>query len=75
MRDVYYAMGYAKDFDMFLADSKFELPRMSKGGNRKQTPAMGVSVLSRLSSFIRTQWGEYSRKKNFRCNWGPNYTE
>ena len=51
LREVYYAMGYAKDFDMFLADSKFELPGMKKGGNRKQTPAMGVSALSRQNSF------------------------
>ena len=51
LRDVYYAIGYAKDFDMLVADSKFELPRMGKGGNRKQTPAMGVSALSRQNSF------------------------
>ena len=68
LREVYYAMGYAKDFDMFLADSKFELSKMKKGGNKKQTTAMGVSALSRhnffpkLSSFIVTHWGEYSRK-------------
>ena len=51
LREVYYAMGYAKDFDMFLTDSKFELPRMKKGGKTKQTPAMGVSALSRQNSF------------------------
>ena len=34
--EVYYAMGYGKDFEMYLADSKFELPRMKKGENRKQ---------------------------------------
>ena len=32
LREIYYAMGYAKNFDMYLADSKFELPRMKKGG-------------------------------------------
>ena len=51
LRDVYYAMGYSKDFEMFLADSKFELPRMKKGGNNKQTPAMGVAALSRQNYF------------------------
>ena len=44
-------MGYAKNFDMYLADSKFELPRMKKGGKAKQTPSMGVSVLGRQNSF------------------------
>ena len=44
LRDIYYSMGYAKNFDMYLADSKFELPRMKKGGKAKQTPSMGVSV-------------------------------
>ena len=51
LRDVYYAMGYGKDFEMFVADSKFELPKMKKGGNKEQTPAMGVAVLSRQNSF------------------------
>ena len=51
LRDVYYAMGYSKDFEMFVADSKFELPKMNKGGNKKQTPAMGVAALSRQNSF------------------------
>ena len=36
---------------MYLADSKFELPRMKKGGKAKQTPSMGVSVRERQSSF------------------------
>ena len=27
LQEVYYAMGYGKDFEMYLADSKFELPR------------------------------------------------
>ena len=49
--DVYYAMGYGKDFEMFVADSKFKLPKMKKGGNRKQTPVMGVAVLSRQNTF------------------------
>ena len=44
LRDIYYSMGYAKNFDMYLADSKFELPSMKKGGKAKQTPSMGVSV-------------------------------
>ena len=44
-------MGYAKNFDMYLADSKFELPRIKKGGKAKQTPSMGVSVLERQNSF------------------------
>ena len=44
-------MGYGKDFEMYSADSKFELPRMKKGGNTKQSPAMGVAVLSRQNSF------------------------
>ena len=51
LREIYYAMGYAKDFDMYLADSKFELPKMKKGGKAKQTPIMGVSALSRQDSF------------------------
>ena len=46
LRDVYSGMGYGKDFEMFGADSKFDLPKMRKGGNKKQTPAMGVAVLS-----------------------------
>ena len=75
--DVYYAMGYSKDFEMFAADSKFELPKMKKGGNKKQTPTMGVAALSRQNSFSQTlkfQWGEYSSKKNFRCKWGSRAT-
>ena len=51
LQEVYYAMGYDKDFEMYLADSKFELPRMKKGGNRKQSQAMGVAALSRQNSF------------------------
>ena len=51
LREVYYAMGYGKDFEMYLADSKFKLPRMKKGGNRKQSPALGVAALSRQNSF------------------------
>ena len=49
--DVYYAMGYGKDFEIFATDSKIELPKMKKGGNKKQTPAMGVAALSRQNSF------------------------
>ena len=44
-------MGYAKNFEMYLADLKFELPRMKKGGKAKHTPSMGVSVRERQSSF------------------------
>ena len=51
LRDIYYAMGYAKNFDMYLADSKFELPRMKKGGKAKQTASVGVSVWERQNSF------------------------
>ena len=51
LREIYYAVGYAKDFDMYLADSKFELPKMKKGGKVKQTLTMGVSALSRQNSF------------------------
>ena len=54
LRDIYYSMGYAKNFDMYLANSKFELPRMKKGGKAKQTPSMGVSVRERRSSFSPT---------------------
>ena len=52
LQDVYYAMSYGKDFEMFVADSKFELPKMKKGGNKKQTPPMGVAALSRQNSFF-----------------------
>ena len=51
LREIYYAMGYAKNFDMYLADSKFELPKMKKGGKAKRTPTMGVSALGRQNSF------------------------
>ena len=51
LRDVYYGMGYGKEFEMFVANSKFELPKMKKGGNKKQTPVMGVTALSRQNSF------------------------
>ena len=51
LREIYYAMGYAKYFDMYLADSKFELPKMKKGGKAKPIPTMGVSALSRQNSF------------------------
>ena len=36
LQDVYYATGCGKDFEMFLADSKFELPRMKKGGTKSK---------------------------------------
>ena len=51
LREIYYAMGYAKNFDMYLTDSKFDLPKMKKGGKAKHTPTMGVSVLERQNSF------------------------
>ena len=55
-------MGYDKDFEMYLSDSKFELPRMKKGGNRKQSPVMGVAALSRQNSF----------SPNLQVSSGPN---
>ena len=51
LREIYYVMGYAKNFDMYLVDSKFDLPKMKKGGKAKHTPTMGVSVLERQNSF------------------------
>ena len=36
---------------MYLVDSKFEIPKMKKGGKAKQTPSMGVSVRERQNSF------------------------
>ena len=44
LREVYYAMGYDKDFEMYLADSKFELPWMKKGGNNGQN-TVGKRIL------------------------------
>ena len=55
-------MGYGKDFEMFAADSKFELPRMKKGRSKKQMPAMGVAALSRQNSF----------SPNSQVSFGPN---
>ena len=82
LEDVYYGMGYGKDFEMFATDSKFELPKMKKGGNKMQTPAMGVTALSRQNSFspnsqvsLGPNGGEYSRKKDFTCRWGSKYSE
>ena len=43
--------GLWQRFEMYLVDFKFDLPRMKKGGNRKQSPAMGVAALSRQNSF------------------------
>ena len=51
LHNVYYAMGYGKDFEMFATDSKFELPKMKNGGNKTQTLAMGVAALDRQNSF------------------------
>ena len=44
-------MAYDKDFEIFVADSKFELSKMKKGGNKKQMPAMGVAALSRQNFY------------------------
>ena len=55
-------MGYDKDFEMYLVDFKFELPRMKKGGNRKQSPAMGVVVL-RIQNYF---------SPNSQVSLGPN---
>ena len=63
LQEVYYAMGYGKDFEMYLAGSKFELPRMKKGGSRKQSPTMGVAALSRQNSF----------SPNSQISMGPNW--
>ena len=49
--NVYIVMGYGKDFEIFVADSKFDLPRMKKGGNIKPTSAMDVAALGRQNSF------------------------
>ena len=61
LQEVYYAMGYGKDFEMSLVDFKFELPRMKKGGNRKQSPAMGVAAFSGQNSF----------SPKFKFHWDP----
>ena len=50
-------MGLAKDFDINLADSKFELPKMKKGGRSKHTPAMGVAAVGRQNSFSPNSQG------------------
>ena len=55
-------MGYGKDFEMFVADSKFELPKMKRGGNEKQPPAIGVATLS----------GQNSLSPNSQVSLGPN---
>ena len=69
LREIYYAMGYAKNFDMYLADSKFEIPKMKKEGKAKHTPTMGVSVLESQNSFSPSSQissgpnGEYTGKR------------
>ena len=76
LRDIYYSMGYAKNFDMYLADSKFELPRMKKGGKAKHTINGCICVgetkffFPNFPNFFGTKWGECG-KKNFRYRWGP----
>ena len=78
LRDIYYSMGYAKNFDMYLADSKFELPRIKKGRQSKTDTINGCICTRKtkfffpnFSNFFGTQWGECG-KKNFRYKWGPN---
>ena len=44
-------MGLGKDFELFAAYSEFELPKMKKSGNKKQTPARSVAALNRQNSF------------------------
>ena len=74
-------MGYGKDFEMYLVDFKFELPRMKKGGNRKQSSAMGIPALSRQNSFppnSQFHWdpmGRIQLEKNLRCKWGTKCPE
>ena len=51
LREIFYSIGYSKDVDIYLAEYGFDIAKMKKGGNRKQTPAMGVTVLSRQNSF------------------------
>ena len=54
---------------MYLADSKFELPRVKNGGKAKQTPSMGVSMQERQNSFSPSSQissgpnGENTRKR------------
>ena len=64
LQEVYYAMGYGNDFEMYLVDFKFELPRMKRGGNRKQSPAMGVVALSRQNSFSQKRILDANREQN-----------
>ena len=76
LREIYYAMGYAKNFDMYLADSKFELPKMKKGGKAKHTPSMGVSVRERQNSFSpSSQIPSGPNGENTGGKWGPNHAE
>ena len=35
LRETFYALGYSREFDMFLVDFDFDLPVMKKGGVRK----------------------------------------
>ena len=78
LRDAYYSMGLAKDFDINLADSKFEIPKMKKGGRSKTTPAMGVAAISRQSSFSPNSQsslgpnGENTGKRILDANRGKN---
>ena len=78
LRDAYYSMGLAKDFDISLADSKFEIPKMKKGGRSKSTPAMGVAAVGRQSSFSPNSQsslgpnGEETGKRILDANKGKN---
>ena len=66
---------------MYLADSKFELPRMKKGSKAKQTPSMGVSAQERQNSFFPSSQissgpnGENVGKRILEADGGPNLTE
>ena len=54
LREIFYALGYSREFDMFLVDFDFDLLMMKKGGVRKQKPAMEVPAIIRQGSFPKT---------------------
>ena len=67
---------------MYLADSKFELPKMKKGGKAKQAPTMSVSALGSQNSFSPSSQillgcnGENTvGKRILEADGGPNHTE
>ena len=43
LQEVYYAIGYGKDFEMYLVDFKFELPRMENRCEQKTITSNGCS--------------------------------